>query len=117
MSGIRSAEDIGAKIKGRRKELGLSQEKLAEALDVSYQQVQRYESGVNMLSAEKLQAVATSLDVPVGYFFDEAGSAVSDATAPYLSSEESRVLRLFRKIGDEHKESVFQFLELAARKG
>ena len=59
------------RIKHRRKELGLSQEKMAEALNVSYQQVQRYENCTNLLNTDKLQLIAKSLGVPVSYFFDE----------------------------------------------
>ena len=47
MKNIKSGKAIGLRIKHRRKELGISQEKLAEALNVSYQQVQRYENGTN----------------------------------------------------------------------
>jgi transcriptional regulator with XRE-family HTH domain len=64
---IVSSEEIGKRIKARRRELGLSQEALATIIDVSYQQVQRYESGKNSLNVEKLQEVAKALSVPVSY--------------------------------------------------
>ncbi|HQB38788.1 MAG TPA: helix-turn-helix transcriptional regulator, partial [Deltaproteobacteria bacterium] len=57
--------EIGALIRKRRKELGLSQEQLSEKVGVSYQQIQRYENGGSMLNVENLQRVANALAVPV----------------------------------------------------
>lgn len=115
MKGIKSAKSIGEQIKKRRKELGISQEKLAEALNVSYQQVQRYENGMNMLNTDKLQMVANSLDVPVAYLFEERKMMVAESLTPYLSSEENGLLRLFKRLGERDKESVFRFMQLAAK--
>ncbi|HET6469045.1 MAG TPA: helix-turn-helix transcriptional regulator [Geminicoccaceae bacterium] len=61
---------IGERLRRRRTELGLTQEQLALALELSYQQIQKYESGANRISASRLLAVARRLDVPVGYFCD-----------------------------------------------
>ncbi len=62
---------IGERIRLRRSELGLTQDELASALGVSYQQVQKYENGVNRISAVRLWQIGRTLDVPVGWFFDE----------------------------------------------
>lgn len=59
---------IGEKIRTRRKELGLSQEKLGEMIGVSYQQIQKYEKGINKLGPEKIQQIAEALRVPIGFF-------------------------------------------------
>lgn len=61
---------VGARIKARRQELCLTQVELAEALDVTFQQVQKYERGFNRIAASKLWLVAKRLDVGVGYFFE-----------------------------------------------
>ena len=66
--GIRTSKDIGGLIKKRRKELGISQEGLAETLGVTYQQVQRYENGTNRLNVENIQLIAKALSVPVTLF-------------------------------------------------
>ena len=60
---------VGARVKARRKELGLSQEALAQALGVSFQQVQKYERGVNRVGAGRLFQLAAALGVDVGYFY------------------------------------------------
>ena len=61
---------VGQRVRGRRKEMGLSQEKLAKSLGVSFQQVQKYEIGINRVSAGRLWDIADSLEVDIGYFFE-----------------------------------------------
>ncbi len=62
---------VGTRIRLRRAALGLSQEKLAQALGLTFQQVQKYEKGVNRVGASRLYDLARVLDVPIGYFFDQ----------------------------------------------
>ncbi|MBI3582492.1 MAG: helix-turn-helix transcriptional regulator [Nitrospinae bacterium] len=114
---IKSAKEIGERIKKRRKELGMSQEKLAEKLDVTYQQIQRYENGTNQVNTEKLQILAVELSVPVSYFFEESNDKVAEPLSQYISAEEERFLKRFRKIAkNEHKRCLFAFLQLAGQK-
>jgi transcriptional regulator with XRE-family HTH domain len=61
---------VGLRIRMRRKEIGVSQERLAEALGITFQQVQKYERGANRVSASKLWEIATALRTPVGYFYE-----------------------------------------------
>jgi transcriptional regulator with XRE-family HTH domain len=61
---------VGARVRIRRKALGVSQEKVAHALGLTFQQVQKYERGTNRISASKLFEIATFLEVPVAYFFE-----------------------------------------------
>jgi transcriptional regulator with XRE-family HTH domain len=61
---------IGEKVRQRRLEIGMSQEKLAELLGVTFQQVQKYEKGVNRIAASRLYDMTKALDVSVGYFFE-----------------------------------------------
>lgn len=63
---------VGQRVRHRRMLLGISQTKLANALDVSFQQVQKYEKGSNPISASKLLAISQLLERPVGYFFEDA---------------------------------------------
>ena len=72
-SGIDKA--IGERIRARRTELGLTQEQLAAGLDVSYQQIQKYESGASRIVASRLVALATRLEAPVTYFLGGAEAA------------------------------------------
>jgi len=61
---------VGGRIRLRRKMLEISQERLADELGLTFQQVQKYERGSNRVSASKLYAIARSLDVPVAFFFE-----------------------------------------------
>ena len=61
---------VGQRLRQRRTLLGMSQEKLAAAFGVSFQQVQKYERGANRISASRLHLLTKILDVPVGYFFE-----------------------------------------------
>ena len=63
-------QHVGERIRLRRAELGLTQEQLAEALEVSYQQIQKYETGANRISASRIFQMARRLDVELGYFFE-----------------------------------------------
>jgi transcriptional regulator with XRE-family HTH domain len=66
---------VGARVRMRRKLLGVSQEKLADALGLTFQQVQKYERGTNRISASKLFEIGRFLQAPVSYFFDGVGPA------------------------------------------
>jgi len=61
---------VGARVRGRRKEMSLSQTELAEAIGVTFQQVQKYESGVNRISSSKLFEISKVLQTSIQYFFD-----------------------------------------------
>lgn len=61
---------VGARLRTRRKELGLSQTAVGQGLGYSFQQVQKYERGVNRISASALWTLALLLEVEVGYFFE-----------------------------------------------
>lgn len=63
---------VGSRVRLRRNMLGMSQEKLGESLGITFQQVQKYESAANRVSASRIQAIATILGVPVSFFFEGA---------------------------------------------
>jgi transcriptional regulator with XRE-family HTH domain len=67
---------VGARIRMRRKTMGLSQERLAESLSLTFQHVQKYERGANRVSASKLYEIARSLRSPINYFFDGLADTV-----------------------------------------
>ena len=68
---------VGGRIRMRRRILGVSQEKLAEALGLTFQQVQKYERGANRVSASKLYEIAKTLQAPITYFFEGLADPVS----------------------------------------
>ncbi len=78
-SGVPNPIDVhvGNRVRLRRRLLGISQEKLGEAIGLSYQQVQNYERGSSSISASRLFDLARVLDVPVGFFFDDMSDDVA----------------------------------------
>lgn len=66
---------VGEMLRERRIDLGLSQQKLAEKIGVTFQQVQKYERGVNRVSASRLQQLSSALQVSVSYFFGNDNGA------------------------------------------
>jgi len=62
---------VGNRVRMRRMLIGMSQEKLGEALGLTFQQVQKYEKGANRVSASRLYQMASSLGVPIQFFFDD----------------------------------------------
>ena len=82
---------VGARIRLRRTLLGISQERLADAIGLTFQQVQKYEKGTNRVSSSRLVDLANTLDVSIPYFFDEMSAAVRGQT----HVTQSRISRLY----------------------
>ena len=87
---------VGARIRLRRTLLGISQVALAEAIGLTFQQVQKYEKGNNRVSSSRLFDLARILDVPLSYFFDEMSAGVSGQTP-------SALMRMKQRPESEHK--------------
>jgi transcriptional regulator with XRE-family HTH domain len=68
---------VGARVRLRRTLMGMSQEKLGEAIGLTFQQVQKYERGANRVGASRLFDLSRVLDVPVSFFFDDMPDGVS----------------------------------------
>jgi transcriptional regulator with XRE-family HTH domain len=94
---------VGLRIRMRRKEIGVSQERLAEALSITFQQVQKYERGANRVSASKLWEIARALKTSVGYFYEGLSDRDTVRTAPdaqgfMLSGEGLELMSNFPRI-------------------
>ena len=76
---------VGARIRMRRRMQGVSQEKLADALGLTFQQVQKYERGVNRVGASRLFDLSRVLDVPISFFFDDMPDSLASTLGPPLS--------------------------------
>jgi transcriptional regulator with XRE-family HTH domain len=76
---------VGRRLRLRRSLVGMSQERLAELLGITYQQVQKYERGANRIGSSRLHDIARFLDVPVAWFFDEMPGEA--AAAPGLAED------------------------------
>lgn len=66
---------LGRRLRRRRRLLGLTQQQLASAVGIRFQQIQKYECGANRISAARLWQLAEALEIPVGYFYDGLGEA------------------------------------------
>ncbi len=76
---------VGARVKMRRTLLGMSQEKLGEAIGLTFQQVQKYERGLNRISASRLFDIGKVLEVPIGFFFEEMDDQVAELSPRMLA--------------------------------
>ncbi|MDY8107844.1 helix-turn-helix transcriptional regulator [Fulvimarina sp. 2208YS6-2-32] len=127
---------VGSRVRLRRTMMGQSQEKLGEALGITFQQVQKYEKGTNRIGASRLQRISEVLNVPVSFFFEDApstGGAIEGMREPdggdyvvdFLSTSEGlqlnkafvrisdpkvrrRVVELVRSLADDRSESASQ---------
>jgi transcriptional regulator with XRE-family HTH domain len=98
---------LGQRVRTRRLEIGMSQERLAELLGVTFQQVQKYEKGVNRIAASRLHDISSALDMPVARFFEglagvRAGG-VAESSKDYIDDalatpEGAQLIALFASI-------------------
>jgi transcriptional regulator with XRE-family HTH domain len=109
------AAAMGNRIRLRRTQLGLSQKTLGKALDVSFQQIQKYERGTSRVGTHKLAALCRALDVPVEYFLGATGPDAAAAARglaeepepfeaapadPKLRRETLELVRLWARLAD-----------------
>src|SRR5215469_11377136 len=102
-------QHVGGQLRLRRAQAGLTQTELGNKLGLSFQAVQKYESGENRISASRLYQLARILDVPMSYFFEglEAPRTGADADAPDLARKEaSMVLGAYYAIKDSRLRSA-----------
>jgi transcriptional regulator with XRE-family HTH domain len=78
---------VGARLRQRRKAMGLSQTQLAESIGITFQQLQKYERGANRVSASKLYGMAVTLQTSVAWFFDGLTLDLEHATAGEVADE------------------------------
>jgi transcriptional regulator with XRE-family HTH domain len=87
---------VGAKIRIFRIHRGVSQIDLAEQIGVTFQQVQKYERGMNRIGASRLSRIATALGVSIGELFESPGDKLADSTSPFRLLAEPGALRLLK---------------------
>ena len=105
---------LGSKFRMRRLALGLTQTKVAQAINVTFQQIQKYEKGTNGISSLRLMQLATFLKVPVVYFFEDyAAYTATSVDTVKVESEDlnySFLAKLFSNLSSQQKEKIFQVL-------
>ena len=104
---------LGSKLRMRRLALGLTQTKVAQAINITFQQIQKYEKGTNGISSLRLLQLANFLKVPVVYFFEDypayIGSDKNDQTSEDLNY--SFLAKLFTGLSDKEKEKIMLVLK------
>ncbi len=83
---------VGIQLRQRRALMGLSQERLAEQVGITFQQIQKYENGANRVSASRLYEFSKVLEIPVTFFFDNYETALGGATSYGFAENEQSVL-------------------------
>ncbi len=120
---------VGSRVRMRRIMLGMSQEKLGEALGLTFQQVQKYEKGTNRVGASRIQQIAEILQVPVSFLFEGSpgsnakGEGFGEAASPayvsdFLATSEGLALtRAFTRITDSKlRRSIVDLVEQIAER-
>ena len=106
---------LGSKLRMRRLALGLTQTKVAQAINVTFQQIQKYEKGTNGISSLRLMQLATFLKVPIVYFFEDyAAYTASSVDSVKVETEDlnySFLAKLFASLSSQQKEKIFQVLK------
>jgi transcriptional regulator with XRE-family HTH domain len=98
---------VGTRIRLRRTLMGMSQERLGEALGLTFQQVQKYERGVNRVGASRLFDLSRVLDVPISFFFDDMPEQLASSHGPQNSALTGRRAIGFADTQDAFADDVF----------
>jgi len=105
---------LGAKLRLRRLALALTQTKVAQAINVTFQQIQKYEKGTNGISSLRVMQLANFLKVPVVYFFEDYPAYNNSLTQTDETTVEdlnySFMAKLFANLSNEQKDKIFQVL-------
>ena len=125
---------VGSRVRLRRTMLGMSQEKLGKAINLTFQQVQKYERGANRIGASRLYQLSRVLDVPVSFFFDEMPAGTGDrprsrvaglaegvepyGADPMVKRETLELVRAYYRIRDPRvRKKVFELAKALAKSG
>lgn len=109
---------VGKRIRHRRWMVGMTQQQLAEKVGIKFQQIQKYETGMNRVSASRLWDIAESLGVPVAFFFDgadetaeanDAAPAQENVPADILADKEAlELVRSYYAIPENQRRRLFE---------
>ncbi|MGF1605296.1 MAG: helix-turn-helix domain-containing protein [Rhodothalassiaceae bacterium] len=114
---------VGSRVRLRRTLLGMSQEKLGDALGLTFQQVQKYERGANRIGSSRLYKIAQILEVPVSFFFDDmmdpssSDNGLAEAPAAFESDQLSKretleLVRAYYRIDDARvRKRIFELVK------
>ncbi|TDL75980.1 XRE family transcriptional regulator [Palleronia sediminis] len=100
---------VGKRVRHRRRLTGTTQQQLAERVGIRFQQIQKYETGTNRISASRLWDIAEALGVPIAFFFEGAGpdDRIETAADPYSDREATDLLRAYYAIPEAQRRRLF----------
>ncbi|TFL18867.1 helix-turn-helix domain-containing protein [Jannaschia formosa] len=100
---------VGKRIRHRRWMVGTTQQQLAEKVGIKFQQIQKYETGMNRVSASRLWDIAEALDVPVAHFFEGLEEGKGGETTPdFLADKEAlQLIRSYYTIPENQRRRLF----------
>ena len=107
---------LGKKLRMRRLSLGLTQTKVANAINVTFQQIQKYEKGTNGVSSSRLLQLSEFLKVPVNYFYDDFSENKQEdhpqtQQNDHLDLNYSFLIKIFAKLSSNQKSKILQILK------
>mgnify|MGYP001243881791 FL=1 len=121
---------VGKRVRLRRTLLGISQEKLGKAINLTFQQVQKYERGTNRIGSSRLYQLSQVLDIPVSYFFDDLPIEITAKKSPgsvdvkvasfqgdpLVKRETLELVRAYYRITDPRvRRQVFELIKAVAK--
>ncbi len=103
---------MGKRLRMRRLSLGLTQTKVANAINVTFQQIQKYEKGTNGVSSSRLMQLANFLKVPITYFYEDFPSYKVEGSSDFNNTDlnYSFLVKTFSKLSDTDKNKLIQLL-------
>ncbi len=101
---------LGKKLRMRRLSLGLTQTKVANAIHVTFQQIQKYEKGTNGVSSSRLMQLSSFLKVPITYFYEDYGNSQSSVDLTE-DLNYSFLIKTFGKLSESQKSKIIQILK------
>jgi len=103
---------LGSKLRMRRLSLGLTQTKVAQAINVTFQQIQKYEKGTNGISSLRIMQLANFLKVPIVFFFEDLPTYGEESidSDKIVDLNYSFLAKLFSTLSEVQKEKIFQVL-------
>ena len=104
---------LGRKLRMRRLSLGLTQTKVAQAINVTFQQIQKYEKGTNGVSSARLMQISQFLQVPITYFYEDYKDykALDSHTSPIEDLNYSFLTKTFNSLSKIEKDKILQVLK------
>lgn len=106
---------VGKRIRHRRWMVGMTQQQLADSVGIKFQQIQKYETGMNRVSASRLWDIARTLAVPIGFFFEGLGEQAGEqdttevAGADFLGNKEAmELVRAYYAIPEAQRKRLFE---------